>query len=234
MNEHSLLNHTSSGLVMVDECYIPQLYPSRSMVEAIAYPSVSRAFRLARKRASVPYSRAPSDYSACWNADNSQNKSPTLPSASLEPSPLYVERSTAPATAFAAMESVQAKKPPPYASAAPSQCSSSLSSSRRRMLELEVSPGQYLPLYGSDETLDALEAGNLVPCHCISCTAPLYCIDCAAYVLCPACHVLSPVEARSMAGVGTRSVGLGMSAREYHAWNHQQQQDQYLRYARRY
>jgi len=90
-----------------------------------------------------------------------------------------------------------------------------------KKMEIEVSPGVYLPLHGTDETLEAMRCGDLLACQCIICIEPLYCVDYAAYVLCPKCRVVSPSIDTYGTDLGTscaKGVGLGMMAHEYHSW----------------
>jgi hypothetical protein len=91
-------------------------------------------------------------------------------------------------------------------------------------LELEVSPGIFLPLHGSQETLSAMQQGQLVSCACFVCTLTIMCVPQASYVLCPDCRVVSPVE-RSAVPMSMKygtalsgevgGVGLGMKMEEY-------------------
>lgn len=104
------------------------------------------------------------------------------------------------------------------------------------LLELEVGPGSYLPLHGSDETYFALRCGRLQSASCAVCETSLKCVSHAAHVLCPVCRVVSPVEGgncdidehdeynynydngAAVAAWSSNSiggVGLGMSQQEY-------------------
>lgn len=76
---------------------------------------------------------------------------------------------------------------------------------------IEILPGVEVPLRGSIETQEAIEAGFLAgTIICSECTLQIDCIRDAAYVLCPLCHALTPVD--SPASKLTKSqygVGLG-------------------------
>jgi hypothetical protein len=93
-------------------------------------------------------------------------------------------------------------------------------------LEIEVFPGVFLPLHGSQETLSAMQEGQLVSCTCFVCTRTIMCVSQASYVLCPDCRVVSPVESCSVSKTMKRGaslsgeaggVGLGMKLEEYHS-----------------
>jgi len=80
-----------------------------------------------------------------------------------------------------------------------SKSSSSSGSSRRRKvgvsggISIEVSPGVFANLRGSEETWNALEAGFVADVECLCCGHQLLCIADAEFVLCPDCRVVSPV-----------------------------------------
>jgi hypothetical protein len=76
--------------------------------------------------------------------------------------------------------------------------------------EMEISPGVFVPLRGSQETLDAMREGDCVNVHCFCCAAKLLCISDAEYVVCPDCRVVSPVDLPGKRDVG--GVGLGLRA----------------------
>jgi hypothetical protein len=93
-------------------------------------------------------------------------------------------------------------------------------------LEVEVMPGVFLPLHGSQETLSAMQEGQLVSCTCFVCTRTIMCVSQASYVLCPDCRVVSPVESSSVSKTMKRGaslsgeaggVGLGMKLEHYHS-----------------
>jgi hypothetical protein len=89
-------------------------------------------------------------------------------------------------------------------------------------LQLEISPGVFVPLRGSDETWNAIERGFSSNASCFVCSAALICIADADYVLCPDCRVVSPteVEDRKMPASSVfyqqhrGGVGLGLKQRQ--------------------
>jgi uncharacterized Zn finger protein (UPF0148 family) len=91
-------------------------------------------------------------------------------------------------------------------------------------MELEVSPGIFLPLHGSEETYSALRSDRLCATYCLACETPLFCVEYAAQVLCPACRVVSPVFTHEAPRRNNdcyahnhplSGVGLGMTVDEY-------------------
>ena len=74
-------------------------------------------------------------------------------------------------------------------------------------LELEIQPGLFVPLRGSEETLDAMNNGFILQTVCFACTMKVLCIADSEYVLCPVCKVVSPIEHNLGSGTG---VGLGL------------------------
>lgn len=89
--------------------------------------------------------------------------------------------------------------------------------------DVEITPGQYLPLRGSAETMKAISRGFYVTIPCLACSADLQCIADCQVVLCPDCRVVSanteeldesavppPPTASSDYGMYKRGVGLGL------------------------
>ena len=72
---------------------------------------------------------------------------------------------------------------------------------------LEITPGQTVPIRGTDELMDAVVSGNTVNCMCFECGLSLVTIDDADMVICFECRAISPVESRCGGGGG---LGLGM------------------------
>lgn len=68
--------------------------------------------------------------------------------------------------------------------------------------EVEISPGVFLPLHGSEETIQEMESGSLITAICFCCAQRLSCVSLASYVLCPCCRVISPLESSNSGGVG--------------------------------
>jgi len=77
---------------------------------------------------------------------------------------------------------------------------------KKQQLEIEIEPGTFVPLRGTEETLEAMNIGFVIHTSCIACTSKVMCIGDAEYVLCPVCKVVSPVEQNLGHGGG---VGLG-------------------------
>lgn len=87
--------------------------------------------------------------------------------------------------------------------------------------EIEVSPGEYLPLRGADETWRCIHVDFYMPCECIACESTIFCIQDAQFVLCPLCKTVCPME-------GDKGVGLGFTVDDLAKW---QQDIQYERKA---
>lgn len=77
------------------------------------------------------------------------------------------------------------RRPPERSNSA---CSSSSS------LSVEITPGVFAPLRGSEETMQALQTGHVAPAECMCCGLELICIADAEFVLCPECKVVSPLD----------------------------------------
>lgn len=91
-------------------------------------------------------------------------------------------------------------------------------SSNERM-EMEVSPGVYMPLHGSEETRQAARNGQLTACPCYNCDQQLHCVAIAVSVLCPHCREISPIfDSSTSCGGGGGGVGLGISQSEFNRW----------------
>jgi hypothetical protein len=91
-------------------------------------------------------------------------------------------------------------------------------------IEVEVGPGVFLPLHGTEETMSAMQEGQLVSCTCYVCTLTVMCVPQASFVLCPDCRVVSPVERSAVPttmkhgaapSCETGGVGLGMKLEEF-------------------
>lgn len=78
---------------------------------------------------------------------------------------------------------------------------------------VEVTPGNFVPLRGSAETLEAVHLGRTRGVTCLVCQLRLVCVDGADMVICPQCKSISPVEGGSSGG------GLGLGLREELAKN---------------
>ena len=73
---------------------------------------------------------------------------------------------------------------------------------------IEVSPGVFLPLFGSFETRRAVLKNHLSNCHCFVCDTGLYTIDLATSVVCPGCRIIWPLDNPRF---DEPSVGLGLT-----------------------
>ena len=85
-----------------------------------------------------------------------------------------------------------------------------------RTTEIEIAPGVYKPLRGSDETWKAIETGNITQSSCFFCTHDLHCLDDAEFVLCPVCRVVGPVKANLLGF--EYGVGLGVKPDQMRRW----------------
>jgi hypothetical protein len=75
-------------------------------------------------------------------------------------------------------------------------------------LQIELLPGHFVPLIGSDETWQAFCADNVIDIECSSCQMYLYCKNTAEMVMCPECRMVSPIDD---VGLGAEGLGLGLS-----------------------
>lgn len=91
----------------------------------------------------------------------------------------------------------------------------------RTDLQIEISPGVFARLRGSEETWNAIQSGNSTRAKCFSCELALLCISDAEYVICPSCRVVSPIAtgnygqerlSNNRLHRHTGGVGLGMQA----------------------
>lgn len=71
--------------------------------------------------------------------------------------------------------------------------SSSSSAKQSPRPEVEVSPGVYMALRGTDETIQAIETGRGKLVFCLACSTALQCVPDCDLVICPDCRVFSPV-----------------------------------------
>lgn len=71
---------------------------------------------------------------------------------------------------------------------------------------VEVTPGNFVPLRGSAETLEAVHLGRIQHTTCFVCKLSLVCVEDAEMVICPTCKTISPLEG----GASGRGLGLGL------------------------
>ena len=79
---------------------------------------------------------------------------------------------------------------------------------------VEVTPGYFVPLRGSAETLEAVHKGRIQHAMCFVCKLRIVCVEDADMVICPTCRTISPLE-----GVGGGIGGLGLGLKEELAKN---------------
>lgn len=75
---------------------------------------------------------------------------------------------------------------------------------------VEVTPGNFVPLIGSESTWSAVQEGRIAHTTCFDCMARLVCINVADMIMCPECRVISPVSDESGKASGGGGLGLGM------------------------
>lgn len=86
-------------------------------------------------------------------------------------------------------------------------CSSVESHSFERKT-VEVTPGQFVPLRGSEETLVALDHGQVTNVTCIFCDVNLVVHAAASMIICPDCEMIAPLGVDNKDGEA--SLGLGL------------------------
>jgi hypothetical protein len=235
-SSHFPLDHMPVNVAQHRSAAVQSLYPSRLQIEAIEIPDCREVFL---PRSSTTYRRQKS----LGHNGNIRNGSKPIRSPSKPIRSSSEHRSAPPscqdqliyyqAKAFARKESdgsygssqpgvVNVMGPPHI----PFDRKPSIQEDPTSRLEVEVAPGVFLALHGSQETLSAMQEGQLVSCACFVCTQTIMCVPQASYVLCPDCRVVSPVERSadptSMKLVATLSggVALGMKLEEYHSLYH--------------
>jgi hypothetical protein len=203
-------SNMSSDHIPLNEVFPSEsLYPSRLEIEAIEIPDCQEVFQ--RKATVIRQGQICSGHFG------------SKPTPSPTPS-CQDELSSYGSDAFARNESgssyishegvVNAPGPAPHT---PLDRKSSAPKGPISRYEVEVEPGVFLPLHGSQETLEAMQEGQLVSCTCFVCMQPLMCVPQALYVLCPDCRVVSPVAASKQSVTlpgGMGGVGLGMKRAE--------------------
>lgn len=80
---------------------------------------------------------------------------------------------------------------------------------------IQVAPGEWLPLRGAAETWAAVQSDFYMPTGCVCCEQTIFCIQDAAFVLCPTCKVVSPGFGEEPMEGG---VGLGFTMEELAKW----------------
>lgn len=83
---------------------------------------------------------------------------------------------------------------------------------------IEVTPGQFMKLRGSEETWRAVCNDFYMPGECQVCNNTIFCIQDADYVLCPTCRVVSPMDQERGSRNSDGGVGLGFTMKDLAAW----------------
>jgi len=83
---------------------------------------------------------------------------------------------------------------------------------------IEISPGRFEFLRGSEETWNAIKRGNYASVTCEACQADLRCVADADMVVCPDCRCVSPLDGRAApsaaGGFSEGGVGLGVLVKD--------------------
>jgi len=80
---------------------------------------------------------------------------------------------------------------------------------------VEVTPGHFVPLRGTKETLEAVEMGQMTNTNCVSCDVALVVHAAASLVICPDCEMIAPLE-RGDTDDEITSLGLGLKLEDCH------------------
>lgn len=83
---------------------------------------------------------------------------------------------------------------------------------------VEVTPGQFVPLRGSEETMLALENGQVTSVTCIFCNIDLVVHAAASMIICPDCEMISPLGVdvdKTSLGLGLRRESLELSSSHF-------------------
>ena len=75
---------------------------------------------------------------------------------------------------------------------------------------VELTPGEFVPLRGAEEAIQALDKGEVLTFNCVFCEACLVVHIAATMVLCPYCEMISPLEGDKSKVIISRSLGLGL------------------------
>ena len=73
---------------------------------------------------------------------------------------------------------------------------------------VEVTPGKFYPLRGAEETMRALDYGQVVNVVCVFCGVDLVVHAAATMIICPECEMIAPLETEKE--TETTSLGLGL------------------------
>ncbi|MEO0815325.1 MAG: hypothetical protein AAFY60_20870 [Myxococcota bacterium] len=106
--------------------------------------------------------------------------------------------------------------PPPIVTPKPSSATGRGTTSAQTSAtttEIEIYPGVYERLRGSEETMAACRNGRVCKSKCFNCDQELFCIDDADFVVCPDCAMVSPthgLHSKKLARATSGGVGLGI------------------------
>jgi hypothetical protein len=97
---------------------------------------------------------------------------------------------------------------------------------RRAPIEIEIEPGLYSVLRGSDETWEAILEDMYMPSQCPWCQITVFAIQDCGYVLCPECKAVFPAEEENTTNTGgsmminrvASGVGLGFTFESLRKW----------------
>ena len=90
----------------------------------------------------------------------------------------------------------------------PSTTTSQQQNPKKEPVTIEITPGNFVPIRGTDELMDAVMTGRTVSCTCFECSLSLVTIEDADIVICFGCRAISPVE------LGNTGGGLGLGMRQ--------------------
>mmetsp|Transcript_11349 Transcript_11349/g.16676 ORF Transcript_11349/g.16676 Transcript_11349/m.16676 type:complete len:260 (+) Transcript_11349:122-901(+) len=79
---------------------------------------------------------------------------------------------------------------------------------------IEISPGHWIELRGSTETLKAFQNKFFCQVECYGCSHQIQCIGDAAMILCPTCRVVIPIDNER-----GRGLGLGVKVESTHKYS---------------
>lgn len=84
--------------------------------------------------------------------------------------------------------------------------------------KIEVSPGEFLPLFGSNKTFESFVSGQFCVAKCFECMQDMMIAASVDLVICKDCWVLSPVGSNNNSGRPPASVGIGVKSEEMKQW----------------
>jgi hypothetical protein len=87
-------------------------------------------------------------------------------------------------------------------------------------VRIEIEPGIFSELRGSDETWEAIVEDMYMPTACSCCTSLVFAIQDCGYVLCPNCRIVFPAwdDRGTMIDPVKSGVGIGFTFEQLVAW----------------